>query len=216
MLYTRDVRQAVTLVTANTAEPHTLAQARNHLRVDSDIAEDNTLITAQYAAARAAVEAYTGRALYAQRWRLTLSEFPDVIELPRAPLLEVVSVKYYDTSTVPTEQTMLLADYHILVDDCSLEPTIGTNWPATAAIRGSVNVEFWAGYTNGINAAFNSATTQVEGDPVSRIPSPLKAATLILLGDLYENREQSIIGSAASLLPWGAEALMAPYRVGRS
>ena len=45
------------------------------------------------------------------------------------------------------------------------------------------------------------------------LPAPLKEATLQLVGHLYANREASLVGVSADLLPLGIFDLMQPYRI---
>jgi uncharacterized protein YwlG (UPF0340 family) len=42
----------------------------------------------------------------------------------------------------------------------------------------------------------------------------IKAAILLMLGDMYASREDTVIGVSVSPLPTGARALMRPYRAG--
>lgn len=43
-------------------------------------------------------------------------------------------------------------------------------------------------------------------------PEPLKEAIRQLVGHLYENREASLVGVSAEVLPFGVFELVAPYR----
>ena len=80
------------LLTGPAAEPVTLAEARAHLRLDGT--EENPLVEALIAAARAALEAETRRAFVTQSWRLTLDDWPaDPVRLPLAPVAAVTAVK---------------------------------------------------------------------------------------------------------------------------
>ena len=47
------------------------------------------------------------------------------------------------------------------------------------------------------------------------LPAPIKAALLLMCGDLYENRETAVIGVSASKVPMAmaVENLLGPYRV---
>ncbi|OYQ76051.1 head-tail connector protein [Wohlfahrtiimonas chitiniclastica] len=45
------------------------------------------------------------------------------------------------------------------------------------------------------------------------INSSIKAAVLLVLGTLYENRENEIVGSITSPLKFGTKALLDPYRI---
>src|SRR5690606_31052873 len=42
----------------------------------------------------------------------------------------------------------------------------------------------------------------------------IRAGILLILGDLYANREDTVIGTISSALPRGANSLLWPYRVG--
>src|SRR6266516_4404400 len=62
------------LITPPAVEPLTLAEAKQHLRVDGD--EENPLISGLIAAARRTCENFQGRAYVLQGWRLTADDFP--------------------------------------------------------------------------------------------------------------------------------------------
>lgn len=49
--------------------------------------------------------------------------------------------------------------------------------------------------------------------PVVINPS-IRAACLLILGSLFENREDVAIGTTSNELPMGSRALLTPYRVG--
>lgn len=188
------------------SEPITLAEARVHLRLDST-AED-ALVTAWITAARQDVEAATGRVLIRQDWEMWLPCFPkcrEPIEIPYPPLVQVTSVKTADADGVLT--TMAAADYQVEApsgDRCQparVYPAAGAVWPYTiTGVRGAVRVAFQAGYVS-----------------ASAVPQPLRSAILLLVGDLYENREAGILTRGAtpqalSENPTVAR-LIAPYRV---
>lgn len=46
------------------------------------------------------------------------------------------------------------------------------------------------------------------------VTSAIKAAILLILGSLYANRENEVVGAPVAALPMGAYALLQPYRVG--
>jgi hypothetical protein len=50
-------------------------------------------------------------------------------------------------------------------------------------------------------------------DPVLINPS-IRAACLLILGNLYSNREDVSVGAAYSELPTGSRSLLTPYRIG--
>lgn len=54
----------------------------------------------------------------------------------------------------------------------------------------------------------------VAGDKPMLSNAPFKSACLLILGHLYANREDVVIGTIATDLPRGSQALLTPYRVG--
>ena len=144
-----------------------LADARNAARVNgTDL--DNELET-NVRALTATAEHYTGRAIINRTYRVTLDEFPDAIELPSTPLVEVTSVKYIDEDGV--EQTLDQADY--IVDSESepgyIVPGVDLDWPATQIRVNAVNVVAVCGY----------------GDDHTTTPAPFKAFILARLKEMY-------------------------------
>lgn len=181
------------------SEPVTLTEAKAHLRVDHS--DDDTLIGALIAAAREYVEQFLGRVLVDQTWELVFDEFPDnEIQIPKPPLIEVVSVKYDDTAG--DEQTIDPGDYS--VDNVSepgwVLPQSSGSWPSTFDGINAVRIRFRAGYVD-------------SSSPSGEVPGDIKAGLLLLLGSLYEHRETQVIGQTAVLLPWSAEQLLRPKRV---
>lgn len=50
-------------------------------------------------------------------------------------------------------------------------------------------------------------------DPILINPS-VRAACLLILGSLYANREDVVVGTISSEIPMGSRSLLTPYRVG--
>lgn len=193
------------LITPPTIEPITLVEARLHLKLDAtgspathaDDALVNTLITS----ARLHVDGRDGRlsrSLITQTWELVLDKFPlKDIRIPLPPLQSIVSIKYDDLDG--NEQTVSSANY--VVDTVStfgwVVPVTGFAWPATMDTINAVRIRFTAGY----------------GDAAADVPAPIRQAMLLLIGHLYENREEVLVGPGGSMLPMGAEALLSPYEL---
>lgn len=187
----------LSLVTAPAVEPVTLAEARLHLKSDTDVTADDTLISALIVAARELAEAETRRALITQTWKLTLDEFPadcDPIRVPRPNLLTVTGITYVDTDGAT--QTLASSTYTVLTDRLPGEIHLAYDeeWPETRAVPNAVAVTFTCGY----------------GAAASAVPGPIKAAMLLDIGDLYVNRESAIVGTIRTENP-AAKALRAPY-----
>lgn len=190
-----DYGYGLTVNTAPSAEPLTLAEAKAHLRVD-ETAED-TMIEALITAARQHIEGICNRTLITTIWNLTLDAFPGEILLPRPPAVSISSIKYDDVEG--TETTLSSSAYRL--DATKYQPKItpayGYTWPSTRGQTGAVRVIYTAGY----------------GAAGSAVPGPLRSAIKLLLGHLYEHRESVIVGSIAVQMPDSVAALVAPYRV---
>lgn len=197
---------ALRIITPPPAEPLTLAEVKEHLRVTTT--NEDSIIAAYLAAARQSIEGpdgFTGRAFVAQTWELVIDEFPTAeVKIPLPPLREVVSIKYDDGNG--DEQTLDPSLYY--VDDVS-EPgwivPVTAGWPSTLDAINAVRVRFTAGYApdTGVSPT----------DYGANVPDNIKSAILLLVGSLYENREEVVAGTTLTELPWGVEALLRPSRV---
>jgi uncharacterized phiE125 gp8 family phage protein len=184
---------ALTPVTPPATEPVSLAEAKLHLRVVHSA--DDTLITAQIVAARERVEKEVRRALITQSWRYARDAFPfGDIALPLPVLRSVTSVEYVDEAgdVVTLDPSLYSVDAfsepgRIRPSDC---------WPSTkCSALNAVRVVFEAGY-----------------GASSDVPASIKAAILLYLGDMFENRESQAAGVTLASNPT-VDALLAPYVV---
>jgi uncharacterized phiE125 gp8 family phage protein len=180
-------------------DPVSLADAKNHLRVD--ISDDDTLISALITAAREHVEEATRRALITQTWRLSLDQFPadDEIELPRPPLQSVSSIIYTDKDD--TTSTLATSVYEVDTDGQPgrVKLAYGEDWPSdTLAETNPVKITFVAGY----------------GDNASDVPQRWQQAILLLVGHWYENREAIVTGGGIPKeLPLAVQSLIQMDRI---
>lgn len=161
-----DVLQDVIQLAPPALEPVTITEARAHMRIEED--EDTADVALKLAAARAEVEAYTGRSLYRQKWRAFLSAFPNYIELPKPPTTSVELLQYVAES----DGTLVAMNVNgappldvrvMKAGAWTIEPpwiqSSPTPWPQTARVRGAVQVDFTAGYTDGGVAQAGTITT---------------------------------------------------------
>ena len=202
------------LITPPASDPLTLAQAKAHLRVN--FTDDDALITALVKAATLRCENWTGRALVDQKWELVLDGFPSstqtnmfsssgevdlAIMIPKPPLIEITQVLYNDT--VGDEQIMSATNYY--VDSVSqpgwLVPSGISAWPATIDAINCVRIQFRAGYLS------------ADSPPVMNVPEDVLAGVKLMLGALYEHREQQVVGNIVNSLPFGVEQLLRHHRV---
>jgi uncharacterized phiE125 gp8 family phage protein len=186
------------LTTAPTEEPISLAAAKRHLRVDEDATDEDALILDWIASARKEAERAMGRPLVTQTWTGYLNNFPDSdeIEIPLAPLISVTSIKYTDPDGV--EATFSTADY--TVDTSGVLGRIYLNynesWPDYRIEYNAVRIVFVAGY----------------GD-ASTVPEDVKSWMLLRIGERYEHREGTVVGTIATRLP-DISGLVAGDRIG--
>lgn len=198
------------------AEPVTRAEAKNHLRVDSDLTSDDTLIDLLISAARRYAEAYCGRSFITQKWRLVLDSFPGpaLIGMPigvpyslpghamlleKGHVLSVDQIQYQDMSG--TWQTMASTDYvaDLSGDLARITPVFGKIWPTpTLPQIGAVRIDYTAGY----------------GPAGTDVPEGIRQWILLRVGTMYENREEvAILGRGkVEPLPF-VDSLLDPYRI---
>ena len=183
---------AHTLTIAPDEEPLTLAEAKDHLRVD--ITDDDFNIELYLTAARETLEEWAHRAFVTQTCRLFLDRFPKGYEilLPRPPLQSVTHIKYYDTDNIPT--TWAAANYFVDTDSDPGRVILAYNvsWPTTTLRPASgVEIEYVAGY----------------GGPQT-VPRTWKQAILLTLGHWYENRESTVGGTIIREVPMAVKSLV--------
>jgi uncharacterized phiE125 gp8 family phage protein len=172
------------LVTPPITELLGLEEVAEHLRLDlEDMDPDETaLLESWIRAARSHVEQRLSIALVEQTWRRTLDGFPASgapILLPRPPLQSVTSVVYVDPDGA--EQTLDAALYVVDVESRPgrIGPVRDTTWPDAANQLASVRITYVAGLDG-------------ESDGLTELVEDLRAAMLLLVGDLYRNREAQV------------------------
>jgi len=192
---------SLTLTTAPTVEPLTIDEVREHCRIDSDDHGDDAYLTAIITAARETVEAHTSRAMLTQTWTLKLDGFPgsDLWYLPMAPLQSVTSITYVDgtgtTQTWATSQYVVNAPAGPRSERGSVSLAYDVTYPTTRGQRFAVTVVFVAGY----------------GSTAATVPRVLRQATLLLCGEMYERREEGLVGTIQTTVPLAAQRLLSSY-----
>jgi uncharacterized phiE125 gp8 family phage protein len=166
----------------------TTAEAKAHLRIDHDDEDSyiSTLIDAAYDFA----ENYTGRKIRDQEVSESLDDFKEEIELKYNPVQSITSITYYDSNDTQQSQTDYFLDTKEL--RAILKPDYDDSWPSTNCDYENVVITYQVGY--------------------STIPDAVNQAVLLIIGSLYDQRENHI-GTTINKIPVSAEYLLSPYRI---
>lgn len=185
--------------TAPTGSVIALADLRLQCRIPDDQTDENDLLEALALAADGACEAYTNRGLLPQTWTLGLPDWFTVVDLPMAaPLRSVSSVKY--RAADGTLATVDSSDYltESGSDPARIVRAPNVSWPSLQSDRLASRVEI--AYTVGY-------------DNAAAVPAPIRQGLLLLASHWYWERQAVNVGNIVSTMPFGVEALWAPYRV---
>ena len=190
----------------------------DHLRVETSgspaAPADQALIGGFRDAAQEHLDGFTGilgRALITQTWVMKLARFPcggswslsdfgyrmAAIEVPLPPLQSITSIVYLDRAGA--SQTLSASRYQVVSrgkKPSLIVPAYGEVWPVTRDQPQAVTVTFVAGY----------------GAAAEDVPAPIRSAGLLMVSDLYQNREAQSAGYEIKPNP-AVDRLIAPYRV---
>ena len=179
-------------VVSGTAEAIALSIVKQHLRVEDD--DQDSLIRTYVAAALAAIDGPSGRLGRSITVQTIVQRF-DRLEarqrLPFPPVKVIQSVSFRDQ-----QGARVIADptlYERSGDFIQLQ--LGAAWPEALVAEDCWEVTYRAG--------------NAEIDP------PVLAAVLLMVGDMFANRETVAVGSVSFKIPMSTtvEDLLAPYRV---
>lgn len=178
------------LVTPPAAEPVTLQEAKDHARITASA--DDSLVTAFIVAARQAAEAFMGRALVTQVWRLWLDAWPMArtdewwdgvregavsqfdaaeVRLPWGPIGAggVVHVKTYDDADAAS--TLSSSAYYVDKPGARIRLRSGATWPIPGRTANGIEIQWEAGFGN-----------------AAAVPETVKAGIRAHVASLYEHR----------------------------
>jgi uncharacterized phiE125 gp8 family phage protein len=160
---------------------------------------DDTYISTLITTARELCEDWQGRAYITRTYEWSLDRWPcnDKLDLPMPPALTITSIVY--TTSAGTATTWTASEYQLDITGFvgRVAPAYGYTWP-TAVLRelAGIKVTYTAGY----------------GATATSVPSKIKHAIMMLIGELYENREDTDKMQAFSM-PWGVKALLGQDKV---
>lgn len=206
------MKHAARLLTGPTTEPVTLAEALRHCNVVST--DDNDFVTALITAAREFTEDACSRAFINQTWQIQFSEWPcSGVCLPRPPLVEVTSVRYYDANE--DLQTLTASAYRADTisqpgrlwwdDDTTLPVLDSREWP--------VLITYVAGYGSSSGSSSSSSSSGSSGSGAAdNVPARAKQAILLLVAHWYRVREA--VGRVEGETALAFDRLVKSLRVG--
>jgi uncharacterized phiE125 gp8 family phage protein len=185
------------LITPASTFPVTLAQARTHLRLvpygtPESHPDDEYIDDLLIPSATSWVEEYLEAFLATQTIEIALNELKSKVELPYGNVQSVTSVKVLEdgVETIVSTDVYSLNDY---VKPANLYLNLGQSWPSYDEVDNAVKIRYVVGYATA--------------------PSPIMSAILLIIGHLYENRQENLSGVTINDLPMGVRVLLQPYRV---
>ena len=181
----------LSLTTAPTQEPVSVEEVKDHLRIDIDT--EDALIADWITVARRHCEKLQNKAYMTQTWDWYLDDFPDTpLDVPLPPLQSVTHIKYTDTDD--TETTFGATNYRTDTNSTPgrINLAYGCTWPSvTLKTLNGVVIRFVAGYTSKNN-----------------VPKEVREAIKLIVGHLYEHREETSTDRVLEQIPLGIHALL--------
>ena len=196
-----------TRLSAPASFPVSVDEAKSHLRIEAEdlTTADVATLTTYIGAATNYVEEYLRRRLVTQSWDYKFDEFPpgrEDLVIPASPLQQVSFVNYLDPDTGATT-VFSASDYSVDAPEGNPNPPRGRislayqkDWPTTRVQKNAVEVGVVVGY----------------GDPAD-VPEAIRSAILLMVGNLYANREPVVTGTIATKMPMNMEFILSPYRL---
>lgn len=216
---------ALRVVTPATTYPVTLADAKAHLRIESDMTDDDGLIDGLIAAATAFCENVTQRRFCTQTLEWVRNYWPDKIRFPVAPVQSVASITYTacdGTSQVldpslyivrtsgQTKEIIAAATYFYGLGDIAFAPgpLIPWPWPLLGPSSEPIVIRFTAGYGSGdAGNADQDDEKDATDEDVDPVPAGVKHAIKLLVGLWYDSREAALPGNMIEP-PYAVAALL--------
>ena len=174
-----------------------LGELREHVGYSDDNHDHDAKLYACAADAEDYCQKFTGRQFVSATWQLSLDRWPARrMNLPRAPLASVTSVKYLDPDGV--EQTWGAANYRVIdtTEPGYIVPEFDIVYPAIRPIEDAIKIAFVAGY----------------GEPV-QVPEMLRNAVLLLAQQRFDFPAPTTTGAAVLDVPWSIRSILEMYKV---
>lgn len=164
------------------SEPCTIDDIKQQARIDTD--EDDLLIQSYIIAAREYCESISGNKFNFQRWEVYFDEFPQIIEIPIRPIVNVSQVSYYRNGFI---NIINANEYRVSNNSFRAKIYPVDSWPDTDEREDAVKIQVDAGY------AF--------------LPERIKQAVRMLAATWYEYRED-LTTESVRFVPHGVSQLL--------
>lgn len=173
----------------------TTAEAKTHLKVDTSA--DDTYIDNLISAATESAQIFTNRYFINTTITQHGDTWSDIATLFKSKVNSITHIKYYDSDN--SEQTLATS---VWISDINQQPArIGLkpnqSFPSLADRINAVNCKYVVGY----------------GSAASDVPEGIREAVLLTIGNLYENRQNVVVGRIATELPKSAQYLLEQFKV---
>lgn len=180
-------------ITPPTALVVSLAEVKEHCNeLSSD--HDSKLIGFIFAAI-ASVESYLRRSLITQTWEIQFDRFHKFMYLPRGPVQSVSSLTYIDgagaTQTLATDQYTVEVGH----EPPRIYPAYSVSYPSPRSVPAAVKIRYVTGY----------------GSKSHQVPEPIRHAIKMIVADLFNNPESSIMDISRSENP-ALQMMLSPYK----
>jgi uncharacterized phiE125 gp8 family phage protein len=191
----------VELQQLETDECLSLEDVKLHCRIDIDA--DDDWVTDNIKAAREFIEQYIDGVTIPQRFTVWYDSkevacFKSILLLPKRPLINVIDIKYYDSSN---NETVFSTDNYVVSGDrIALLDT--SYWPSSLRTFDGLSVEYVAG----------QGTYEEEDEEIiytEEVPYGIKLAMAKFLAHQYENRGDA---EGMNTLPKDIYDLLLAYR----
>lgn len=168
-----------------------LARAKEHLKLDAGVSAEDDLISDYIQAAVLAAENYTNTNIIEAKFEIKSNAFIADFEIPLSPVRSIESIKYKDENG--DDQTLVTAKYELLPADKYIHQVHYPDFSDLPGVKDNTSTAVVIAITTGYAA--------------TKVPKPIQSAILLILGDLYENRQDRAHG-----LPTRSKNLLNKYR----
>ena len=178
--------------TANTNLVITLAEIKEHLRLESNYTAEDDLITSYIKAATSHAEKYFNRFFLDTTIAAYYDEFPsDEFNLYKGQVSELTSITYKDTdsATQTWDASKYDSDLHSI--PARVKPTITEAFPDSDGSINNITLTYKVGWDSGAN-----------------VPEDIKNAIKLIIARLYLVREDTVFK-----MPTAAEYFLNPFRL---